>query len=411
MRSLSARLTSRRLTLWGTGLLVLSWFIYAYVMSTPGLVDRAGRVKGTDYIAFYVLGSLVLDGRTEALYDPDAHLAEGRRRIDPDLRLYMAYPNYGPQVALAFAPLAVLPFGWSLGVFLALTGLCYGVAVWLLWRESPALRQHGRLVAILAAASPLLLALVRYAQLSAVSLLLLSLAFVALNHRRAFTAGLAIGCLAFKPQLGLVIGVVLFAAREWRAITGAATAVLGQLIVGWLVAGSTGMMAYFRVLWILTLNPALVQVYPSEVHSVRGFFQLLIPSPAVVAGVSLTALVIVTVVAVRSWMSRGPLGLRWGLVVLLTVLGSPHLLTYDLVLLTIPLMLFADWALENSSHRLQPAVSVLLVPLYLAPFSSNLTRLIDVQLSILVMACLAWCVYSVCMSERPSREAATEAPA
>jgi hypothetical protein len=395
VRRLSALLTRRRLTLWGAALLLLSWFIYVHTMAVPGLIDRAGRFKGTDYIYFYVMGSLVLDGRTDALYDPDAHLAEGRRRISSDLTLYAAHSNYGPQVALAFAPLAVLSFGWSLTVFLALTAVCYGLAVWLVWRESDALREHGRLIAILAAASPLFLSLFRYAQLSAFSLLLWSLAFVAFRRNRAFTAGLAVGCLAFKPQLGLVVAVVLIAAREWRTVAGAAAAVLGQLTVGWLVAGSAAMMGYFRVLWTLMLNPGLVQIYPSEVHSARGFFQLLVPSTAVVTGVSLVALVIVLVAAIRTWLSRAPLGMRWGQVILLTVLGSPHLLTYDLLLLTIPLILFADWALQHPHHPLQPAVSALLVPLYLTPFSSNLARLIHVQLSVPAMAYLAWCVYAV----------------
>ena len=49
-------ITARRLTVWGIGLLGLSWFIYIHTMTTPGLIDRAGRFKGTDYIAFYVMG-------------------------------------------------------------------------------------------------------------------------------------------------------------------------------------------------------------------------------------------------------------------------------------------------------------------------------------------------------------------
>jgi hypothetical protein len=385
-------------------LLLLSWLIYVHTMMVPGWIDRAARPKGADYIYFYVMGSLVLEGRTDALYDPDAHLAEGRRRIYPDLTLYAAHSNYGPQVALAFAPLAVLPFAWSLSVFLALTALCYGLAVRVVWRECDALRDHGRLVAILAAASPLFLTLFRYAQLSAFSLLLWSLAFVALRRNRAFAAGLAIGCLAFKPQLGLVVGVVLIAAREWRAVAGAIAAVVGQLTVGWLVAGRATMIEYIGVLWTLMLNPGLVQLHPSEVHSVRGFFQLLIPSNAVLNGLSVIALGIIIVVAVRSWRSPAPLGLRWGQLVVLTVLGSPHLLTYDLVLLTIPLIVFADWALKNPDHPLMPIITVLLAPMYLAPFSSNLTRLIYVQLSVPVMAYQAWCVYVACTNELPSRE-------
>ena len=53
-------------------------------------------LQGTDYIYFYVMGSLISEGRADALYEPDAHLAEGRRRIDPQLNLYAPYSNYGP---------------------------------------------------------------------------------------------------------------------------------------------------------------------------------------------------------------------------------------------------------------------------------------------------------------------------
>jgi alpha-1,2-mannosyltransferase len=396
----AALLTPRRMAVWGTGLFVLTWLIYVHTMMVPGLTDRAGRFKGTDYIFFYVFGSLAGDGRMEVLYDPDVHLAEGRRRIQTDLALYAGHPNYGPQIALAFAPLARLPYGWSLAVFLALTATAYALSVWMLWRECPALARHGRLVALLAAASPAFVTLFRYAQLSALSLLLWSLAFVAMRSNRRFSAGLAIGCLAYKPQLGIVIGIVLLAAREWRVVAGAATTVLGQLALAWLVAGSAAMAAYFRSLWTLMLNPGLVQIHPSEVHSVRGFLQLLIPSSAAVTTCFVAALVVLLVLAVRSWSSPAPPALRWGQVVLLTVLASPHLMTYDLVLLTVPLLVFADWVLRDPDHPRRPEISLLLVFVYLAPFSSILARYARVQISVVLMAMLAWRVYVVCASAR-----------
>ena len=39
--------------------MVLSWFVYVHTMMVPGCVDRIGRFKGTDYIYFYVMGSLI----------------------------------------------------------------------------------------------------------------------------------------------------------------------------------------------------------------------------------------------------------------------------------------------------------------------------------------------------------------
>jgi hypothetical protein len=387
--------TPRRIAVWATGLLVLTWSLYAYTMATPGYIDRDRRFKAADFIQFYVMGSLVLQGRTDALYDSQAHLEDGRRRIHPELGLYAGHVNYGPQVAVAFAPLALLPFGWAALLFLVLSAALYALAVWLMWRECSALHPYGRLVALATAASPLFAGVIRYGQLSAVSLLIWVIALVAYRRGRPFVAGLAIGCLAFKPQFGLVIGVVLLIARDWRAVAGAAVTALGQLAIGWLVAGTAAMAQYFRTLALLARNPELVQLYPSEVHSIRGFVQLLVPSPTVVAACSFAGIVVALAVAVRIWTTRAPVELRWSEIVLLTVLASPHLLSYDLALLAIPVMVLADWTIRAHQHRLRPLVAPLLVAAYLAPLSSNLARTIHVQLSVVVMVALAGCVYSI----------------
>ena len=388
--------TSRRLTIWGAGLLFLSWFIYVHTMMVPGYIDRAGRFKGTDHIYFYVMGSLMLEGRADALYDPAAHLAEGRRRITPDLALYAPHSNYGPQIAWAFAPFARLSYGWSLTLFLLLTAVLYFASVWLAWRDLPGLAPYGSLVALLAAASPSFLTLFRYAQLSALSLVLLSLVLFALRRDRRILAGLALGSMVFKPQLGVVPGIVMVAAGEWRVAAAAAIAAAAQLAVAWAVSGTGVMGQYFGVLWQLVRDPSLVQIYPTEVHSIRGFLNLLIPSPPVVYALSLATLIAILIAGVRVWRSNATIDLRWGTVILLTVLASPHLLTYDLVLLTIPLLTIADWAVTHRADARHRLNSIALLLAYLAPFSSNLARLWPVQISVIVFATLAWMGVRLC---------------
>jgi hypothetical protein len=367
---------------------------------TPGLVDRVGRFKGSDYVQFYVMGSLVGEGRADVLYDAQAHLSEGRRRIDPNLGLYAAHPNYGPQVALAFVPLAALPYGWSLAVFLALSGICYGFSVWIVWRDCEALRQHGRVVAVLAAASPLLLTVVRYGQASAVALLALALALAAFKRGRLFLAGVAIGCLAYKPQLGVLFAVVLVVTRQWRVVGGAATAVAAQVAVAWIATGSHTMMRYFAELWLLIRDPRLVQTHPSELYSIRGFVHLLVPSEPVVAVCGAAALIAGIVIAARSWSSSTSLNVRFGELIVLTILASPHLLSYDLLLLTIPLLVFADWAVRHQDRRFSAAVPVALVLLYFAPFSGMIVaRLIGVQVAVIVMVGVVWMMERSALAE------------
>jgi hypothetical protein len=336
------------------------------------------------------MGSLMLDGRMEDLYNPEAHLAEGRRRIDPNLRLYQPYSNYGPQIALAFVPLARLPYASSLTVFLLFTAICYSLSVWIIWRDLPGLAPYGTLVALLAAASPLFLALVRYAQLSAISLLLLSLALAALRRNRRFLAGIVLGTMIFKPQLGLVLGIAVVIAAEWRMVAGAAAAGLTQMILAWTVSSTGVMRDYVDVLWRLLRDPSLVQIYPTEVHSLRGLLLLVLPHSALVNLISLVSTVALLAIAVRVWKSGSDMGVRWGTLVLLTILASPHLLTYDLLLLSIPVLTFADWAVTHRDDRRHAAVRVCLLFVYLAPFSANLARLWPVQTSVIAIGALTY---------------------
>jgi hypothetical protein len=248
----------------------------------------------------------------------------------------------------------------------------------------------------------LFLTVVRYGQLSAFTLCLFTAALAAFRAGRTFAAGLAIGVLVYKPQLGLVAGVVLLACRQWRAVGGALTAAAIQLLIGWVAAGTAVMQEYVSVLWTLMQNPALVQLYPSEVHSLRGFFQLLVPFPRAVTVCFLVTLGMALLSAVRSWRTAAPVAVRWAQVVLLTVLASPHLLAYDLILLTIPLLVFADCCVRRWPVRRAAPIALLLVPLYFSPFSGNLARVLHVQLSVIVMGALAVAVYRDLPGSDPS---------
>jgi hypothetical protein len=286
-------------------------------------------------------------------------------------------------------------------VFLLLTTLAYAASVWLVWRQCDGLRPYAGVVAIVATAAPAFLALVRYAQLSAASLLLLSASLAAYRHGRLFVAGALLGTLAFKPQLALVFVGVLVAAREWRVVAGAAVAGASQILLAWAIAGTPAMRQYGAVLWRLAMDPSLVQVHPTEVHSLRGFIRLLAPESPWIGVVSVLALVLAVIVGLRVWTRTASATLRWGVVVMVTVLISPHLLTYDLVLLAIPVLAFADWAVTHRADPRQRWVARLLLLSYLAPFSGNVARLVPIQLSVVVIALLTWAIYAVVMRPQP----------
>src|SRR4026208_370382 len=104
------------------------------------------------------------------------------------------------------------------------------------------------------------------------------------------------------------------------ALAGPAAPPAAQSALAWSVSSTAVMREYVDVLWRLLRNPSLVQIYPTEVHSLRGFLQLLIPQSPLVGLVSLLGTVAMLAAALHVWRSRCELGVRWGVLVLLTIL-------------------------------------------------------------------------------------------
>src|SRR5262249_30958528 len=129
------------------------WSTYAWLISTRRLLDRNGLLKGTDFLHFYVLGTLANQDHGADLYNIAVQTELARQRV-PEAPSPLYVPMYPPQVSLLFAPLARLPYGAALAVWLAFNTLLYFVCCYLVWRVSPQLHPYGSTVAILAIAYP-----------------------------------------------------------------------------------------------------------------------------------------------------------------------------------------------------------------------------------------------------------------
>src|SRR6267154_5006752 len=94
-------LTAKRLRAHGTILALSLWSIYVWNMATPGLLDRAGNLKGTDFLHFYTLGTLALAHRGADLYNLPAQSMLVAQRV-PEAAGIIYLPLYPPQVSLFF---------------------------------------------------------------------------------------------------------------------------------------------------------------------------------------------------------------------------------------------------------------------------------------------------------------------
>src|SRR5260370_7707802 len=94
-------LTARRLRAHGFILAFCLWSVYLWNMATPGLLDRAGNLKGNDFLHLYTLGSLALTHRGADLYNLPAHSALSAQLLPPASAL-IHFPLAPPQ--LSFFP-------------------------------------------------------------------------------------------------------------------------------------------------------------------------------------------------------------------------------------------------------------------------------------------------------------------
>ena len=385
-----AWLTRRRLRVHGFILGLCLWSTYIWVMATPGLHGRNGIVKGADFLHFYTLGTLAGEHRGSLLYDMQAQADITQQRV-PGVGRVLFVPLYPPQVSLLFVPFAALPYSWALASWLTANTLLYLACGWVFWRTCAKLQGDGSLVLLLALAYPAFFHLVAWGQTSALALACFTLAYLALRSQRAFAAGLAIGCLIFKPQLGLAAAFVFLLAGEWRIVSGAIVSSIVQIVVGWMYYGTAVMRDYWQHLTNVSAVMKQFEPRPYQMHSLRAFWSMLVPFPKFALVLWIASALAALILALLCWKRGGPLGVRFSALLIATVLVSPHLTVYDLVILAPVFLLMGDGAMGSEALRRRTAL--LLYLCFVLPLIGPLSMWTHVQLSVPVMAALLWVVY------------------
>jgi len=384
-------LTGKRLCAHGLLLLFSLWSVYGWNMATPGLIDRAGNLKGTDFLHFYTLGSLALAHRGGDLYNMEAQEQLAGKRV-PAAAGIRYLPLYPPQVSILFSPFARLSYLCALILWLALSSLIYGLCCYGVWRTCSNLRNRGPTILVLALAYPAFWHLIAWGQTSALALACFTLAFFALRAQREFIAGLAFGCLIFKPQLGLAAALVFALAFNWKLIAGAMLSASAELAAAWVYYGLEPLRAWIRALLRLPAILPMLEPRPYQSNSLRSFWTMLVPWPRLALALYIGTALVAIALALRCWQSRLSLSLRYSSLLLATVLVAPHLTVYDLVILAPAFVLLSDWCIEHSAEPASALLRPLLYLGYALPLIGPLAHWTHVQLSILAMMALLFVV-------------------
>jgi len=365
------------------------WSVYLWNIAAPGLRDRAGNLKGTDFLHLYTLGSLALAHRGADLYNMPVQ-SELAARLVPAAVGIRYLPLYPPQVSIFFAPFARLPYPWALALWLTLSALIYALCCYSVWRACSGLRDHASTVVILALAYPAFWHLIAWGQTSALALLCFTLAFFALRSQHQFLAGLALGCLIFKPQLGVAPAIVFLITLRWKIIAGAIFSAAIELIPTWLYYGPGPLREWLHVLRNVPRALQLFEPRLYQTHSLRTFWSMLIPWSSVSLALYLVSALLVSALMVACWRSRLPLPIRYSALLLASVLLAPHLTVYDLVILAPVFLLLSDWIANNPDHPAIPYFKLLLYLAFALPLLGPFARWTHVQLSVPVMTALLY---------------------
>jgi hypothetical protein len=285
-------------------------------------------VPGGDFISFYAASALALAGHAGDAWRPDLHAVAQDAVLGPHGYLAFLYP---PPYLLICWPLALLPFGAALAAWSAATlGLALGaLAVFVRQMAAPAS------LALLLLALPGTWIDVLAGQNGALTLAILALGF-ALVDRRPVWAGIVLGLMVIKPQLAIMLPVVLLVSQRWSAVLAMSAGVFAALVIAWLAVGTDGYEAFLTNAMNARLALEGGAVDPALMQSLFGMLQPTSPMAAYAGQAILSAAVVVLVIVVvrRARPDGAALG---ALAVAATLAATPFLLDYDLAIAALPI--------------------------------------------------------------------------
>ena len=205
-----------------------------WIALADGLIDRTDKPIGTDFSNVWAAGKLVLDGQPAAPYEPARQYAAEKEAFGGrDVPFYGWH--YPPQFLIVAAGLALLPYGWALVAWMMLTLPAYlAVTRAILPRPETML---------LALAFPAAFVNLGHGQNGFLTAALLGGSLLLLD-KRPIVAGALIGLLAYKPQFGLLIPLVLVATARWTVMVAAVATVVATCVATLLLFGSEVWLAF-----------------------------------------------------------------------------------------------------------------------------------------------------------------------
>ena len=430
-----AFVTRERARLVGFAVLAASLLGLVYILATAsGLSDSTGRPIGTDFSNIYAAGTYVLEGEPAKPFDPAAQHAREQAIFGA------ATPFYGwhyPPFFLGLAGLlATVPYLVALAVWQGVTLALYLLAMRAILASSPSPGGGGSRAAsarggvsggeedspppgslreptsplqgevkkgwlLLALAYPAVFINLGHGHNGFLTAALFGFALLVLDSRPILSAVL-IGCLAYKPQFGVLIPLVLIVTGRWRTfLAAAATVALMALAVT--AAFGTDVWRAFLDSGDFTRKVVLEQGGTGW-HKIQSVFSWArmwgagIPLAYAAQAVASTAVAAALVVI---WRGRARFAIKAAGLLIGSILATPYSLDYDLMLLA-PAMAFL--AADAFERGVWPWGKTLLAALWLVPLiARSFAELTHIPLGAPVMLLsFVWLLHRATQSGAPA---------
>ncbi|MEM5328138.1 glycosyltransferase family 87 protein [Paraburkholderia sp. JHI2823] len=230
-------LSRGRLIAYSSTMLVIGiGFVALWAWVTHGFSTSGGWRPGSDLLVFWSASHAVLQGQASTVFDYSAFsrtVAEVTGGLPRSAFIPWLYP---PTFLLFVTPLALLPLPLAYFVFLSASAcafVCATVRVSGL-AQGPLGSAAARYVVL---AMPCAMVCAIFGQNALITAALAACAIASIDRRPA-VAGICIGMLVIKPQLGILFPLVLIAAREWKVFGYAALTAALFLIASVVLFGS-----------------------------------------------------------------------------------------------------------------------------------------------------------------------------
>jgi hypothetical protein len=345
-----------------------------YVLATSdGLNDAAGRPLGTDFSNVYAAGSWVLDGRPDAPFDPAQQLAREQVIFGPATPFYGWH--YPPFFLFIAALLALAPYASALALWQATTlGLYLTAMRRVLSAALPAPRVvPDRLWLLLALAYPAVFINLGHGHNGFLTAALLG-GGLALLDARPILAGVLFGLLAYKPQFGMMIPLVLIATGRWRCVAAAALTVTALALASTLAFGA-GIWSAFLASTEFTRAVVLEQG-DTGWHKIQSVFAVLRMwgMPLGLAYAAQGAVILLAGLGlIRLWRSDAAYSDKAAALCIGSLLATPYSLDYDLMALApaIAFLAVAGYATGFRSYEKSLLAWLWIAPLIARPFAQH----------------------------------------